>query len=99
MQLHPTISSFSFNFGTEYIDRVQIRLQDPTINFREAACDINGLRDVLKQECDGVNGIEELIIEGKDLAEAMGVEEPPCAQNSRHAPAPQLYQVYLNHIH
>ena len=60
----------------QHIDRVQIRLQDPTINFREAACDINDLRDVLKQERDGVNGIEELINERKDLAEARGVEEP-----------------------
>ena len=55
----------------------QLRLQDPFINVRDAASDISELKDVLHQgrNCNP-SGIEEMVIEGKELAEKMELDEP-----------------------
>ena len=52
------------------------RLQDPSINFRQSACDINGLKDVLQQEHESSCGIDDIISEGKELAEKLEIDEP-----------------------
>ena len=49
---------------------------------RDAASDINGLKDMLyqKRNCNPSSGIEEMMIEGKELAEKMGLDEPRMRQ-------------------
>ena len=49
----------------QHINRFQFRLQDPSINLRDAASNISGLKDVLHQErnCNASSGIEEMVIE------------------------------------
>ena len=61
-----------------HINRGQLRLQDPCINFCDAGSDISELKDVLHQErnCNASSGIEEMVIEGKELAEKMCLDEP-----------------------
>ena len=53
----------------QHINRVQLRPQDPSIDFRDAANDISGLKDVLHQEhnCYASSGIEQMVIEGKEF--------------------------------
>ena len=64
------------------INRVQLRLHDPSINFRDATSDRSGLKDVLHQErnCNASFGTEEMVIEGKEFVEKMELDEPRLCQ-------------------
>ena len=66
----------------QHINRVQLQLQDPSIDFRDAASDISGLKDVLHQEhnCNAFSGIEQMVIEGKELAEKMELDKSRMCQ-------------------
>ena len=67
---------------SQHINRVQLQLQDPSIDFRDAASDISGLKDELHQEhnCNAFSGIEQMVIEGKELAEKMELDKPRMCQ-------------------
>ena len=70
----PFITFFGPFIATYYLR--QLRLQDPSINVRDAASDISELKDVLHQERNcNASGIEEIVIEGKELAEKMELDE------------------------
>ena len=62
----------------QHINRVQLGFQGPSINFRDAASNISGLKDVLDQErnYNASSGIEEMVIEGRELAEKIELDEP-----------------------